>query len=89
MKHIKHSRAHWLQTHYNGGEGLVTIADCISGSIQVYATKKYIMHLAPYEYKTHSVCYVWTPLKNSHLRYCRHFVLSQMHLHRFVYNQNL
>ena len=51
MKHIKHSRAHWLQTHYNGGEGLVTIADCISGSIQVYATKKYIMHLEPYEYK--------------------------------------
>ena len=29
-----------------------------------------------------------TPWKSGHLRYCRHFVWSRMHLFMFVYNQN-
>ena len=32
---------------------------------------------------------LWTTLKSGFLRYCRRFVWSQMHLHMFVYSQNV
>ena len=46
MKHIKNltnnsqGLINWLQTHYNGGEGVVMIADCISGSREATNTNK-------------------------------------------------
>ena len=44
-KHIKNlikqlPRTHQLQTHYNGGEGLVMTADCISASRESTKMKK-------------------------------------------------